>query len=137
VAELVERVVSSMSDDAFVATAEGWSAKDRLAHVAAWERRLLGDIQGDRVAERFGLDETAYEAMNTDAFNVMLHARHRDNPSAAMRAEVRASGEALRDTDLLQPVHPDDPDGEALIDAIAGDTFTHYPEHSAAIAAHA
>ena len=142
--EALERAVLSMSDDAFVATAGSWSAKDHLAHVAAWERRLLGEIQGDRVAERFGLDETVYETMNTDAFNAMLHARHRDDPPTAVRAEFRASGEALRtaisklsDADLLQPVRPDDPDGETLVDTIAWDTFTHYPEHRAAITGHA
>ena len=136
----LEQAVTGMSDDALVATSGDWSAKDHLAHVAAWERRLVGEVQGDHDAARFGLDEATFSATNTDNFNALLHARHRDDPPATMRAEFHASGEALHtafaelsDADLLQPVRPDDPDVETLIDLIAWDTFKHYPEHVTAI----
>src|SRR5215207_2734996 len=141
--EALERAVAKMSDDAFVATSGGWSAKDHLAYVSAWERRLLGEIQGDHAAERLGLDESAFDAMNTDALNAMLLARHRDDPPAAVRAEFRASGEALRaalaelsDAVLMQPVRPDDPDVDTLVELIGWDTFKHYSEHTAAITDH-
>ncbi len=136
----LEQAVANMGDDALAATSEGWSAKDHLAHVAAWERRLIGEIQGDRTAERFGLDEESFGATNTDDFNAMLYARHRDHPTAMVRAEFRASGEALRtafaglsDADLMRPVRPDDPGVETLVDLISWDTYKHYPEHVAAI----
>lgn len=140
----LERAVAGMSDDAFVANAGGWSAKDHLAHVAAWERRLLGELEGNLAAARFGLDEAAVDAMDIDALNAMLLARHRADPPAAVRAEFAAAGEALRatlsklsDVDLMQPVRPDDPGVDTLVELIAWDTFKHYPEHTAAITGHA
>jgi uncharacterized damage-inducible protein DinB len=140
----LEQAVAGVSDDALAATSGGWSAKDHLAHVAAWERRLVGEVRGDRAAERFGLDEATFDASTTDALNAMLHERHRNDPPAAVRAEFRASGEALRaafaelsDADLMRPVRPDDPAVEALVDLIAWDTYKHYPEHTAAITGHA
>ena len=140
----LEQAVAGISDDALVATSGGWSAKDHLAHVAAWERRLVGEVQGDRAAAHFGLDEATFGTANTDNLNAMLHARHRDDPPATVRAEFRASGEALRaafaelsDADLMQPVRPDDPNVETLVDLISWDTYKHYPEHVAAITGHA
>lgn len=140
----LEQAVAGMSDDALVAASGGWSAKDHLAHVAAWERRLVCEVQGDSAAARFGLDEATFGAANTDILNDLLYARHRDDLPATVRAGFRASGEALRatcaelsDADLMQPVRPDDPDVETLVDLIAWDTFKHYPEHVATITGHA
>jgi hypothetical protein len=139
--EPLERAGVDLSDEALVATSGEWSVKDQLAHVAAWERRLIGEVRGDHVIARFGLDEIEFSTMNGDVLNAMLHARHRDDPSAMVRAEFQAAGEALRatlaelsDADLMQPVRPDDPHVETLVDLIAWDTFWHYPEHVAAIA---
>lgn len=140
----LEHAAAGMSDDALIATSGGWSAKDHLAHVAAWERRLVGEVQGDLSAARFGLDEATFSATDTDSFNALLHARHRDDPPATVQAEFQASGEALRaalaglsDANLMQPVRPDDPGVETLIDLIAWDTFKHYPEHVTAITGNA
>ena len=139
--EALERAGADLSDEAFVATSGAWSVKDQLAHVAAWERRLVGEVRGDHAVARFGLDEDTFSATNGDVLNAMLHARHRDDPPAMVRAEFHAAGEALRatlaelsDADLMQPVRPDDPHVETLVELIAWDTFWHYPEHAAAIA---
>jgi uncharacterized damage-inducible protein DinB len=142
--EALQRAGTDLSDEAFVATSVGWSVKDHLAHVSAWERRLVGEVRGDHAVARFGLDEDAFSTTNGDVLNAMLHARHRDDPPAMVRAEFRAAGEALRatlaeltDADLMQPVRPDDPHVKTLDELIAWDTFWHYPEHVAAIAGHA
>ena len=139
----LERAAADLSDEALVATSGGWSVKDHLAHVAAWERRLVGEVLGDHAVARFGLDEDTFSTMNGDVLNAMLHARHGDDPPAVVRAEFHAAGEALRatlaelsDPDLMQPVRPDDPQVDALVELIAWDTFWHYPDHIAAIASH-
>ncbi len=136
----LEQAVASMSDDSLAYMPGGWSAKDHLAHVAAWERRLGGELRGDRAAERFGLDESAFNATDTDDFNALLYARYRDEPPVTVRAEFQDSGEALRaaiaalsDADLQQPVRPDDPGVDTLLELIAWDTYRHYPEHVAAV----
>ena len=106
----LEQAVASMSDDSLAYMPGGWSAKDHLAHVAAWERRLVGELRGDR------------------------------EPPVTVRAEFQDSGEALRaaiaalsDADLQQPVRPDDPGVDTLLELIAWDTYRHYPEHVAAV----
>lgn len=136
----LEQAAADMDDDTLVATDGGWSAKDHLAHVAAWERRLVGEILGDDTVTRFGLDEATLDAANTDAINAMLSARHQHASLSEVRAEFRASGESLRsvlagltDADLMQTVRPDDPAVDTLVDLISWDTYKHYPDHVAAI----
>ena len=141
--EALERAGADLSDEAFVATSGGWSVKDQLAHIAAWERRLVGEVRGDLAVARFGIDEVTFSTMNGEVLNAMLHARHGDDPPAMVRAEFHAAGEALRsslaglsDPDLIQSVRPDDPQVDTLVELIAWDTFWHYPDHIAAIANH-
>ena len=138
--ERLERAVAGMSDDALIAASGGWSAKDHLAHVDAWERRLIGEIHGDNNSARFGLDQATYDSTNIDVVNDMLLDRHRDDTPASVRAEFRAAGEALRialaelsDADLVREVRHSDTEAETFLDTIAGDTFRHYPEHIAVI----
>jgi uncharacterized damage-inducible protein DinB len=137
----LEQAAIDMDDDHFADDSHGWSVKDHLAHVAAWEQRLLGEIRGDRAAERFGLSEDANAG--TDAINAMIYARHRDDLPDAVRAAFTASGEALRtafasmdDAELRTPVRPEDPKVETLVDLISWDTYRHYPVHARAIIDH-
>jgi hypothetical protein len=135
----LEAAVGDMSEETFTSRSEGWSAKDHIAHVAAWERRLLAEMQGDERGARFGVDEAAFDG-STDDLNALIYERHRDESAATVREEFRASGEAvhaafaaLSDADLMRPVRQEDPGVETLIDLIAWDTFKHYPEHVASI----
>jgi uncharacterized damage-inducible protein DinB len=137
----LEHAATQMDDDVFADDSHGWSVKDHLAHVAAWERRLLGEIRGDRTAERFGLDEEA--SADTDTINAMIYTRHRDDLPDDVRAEFFASGESLRttftsmdDAELRTPVRPEDPKVETLVDLISWDTYRHYPVHVKAIIDH-
>jgi hypothetical protein len=136
----LERLAESMPDERFVARTGGWSPKDHLAHVAAWERRLLGEMQGDDAAERFGMSVAEISTMDTDKLNAMIVERHWNDAPGAVREEFHAAGEAVRqvlstlsDDDLARPVRPDDPEVESLLDLISWDTYKHYPEHVASI----
>ncbi len=137
----LEQMAATLNDDALVATTGGWSAKDLLAHISAWERRLLAEMRGDEAAARFGLDETTHGSADTDTINAFIYSRHRDDSPSEVRAEFRASGEAVRsaiarlsDTDLAQDVRPEDPLVGSLVDLIAWDTFKHYPQHASTVA---
>jgi hypothetical protein len=123
----LERAASAMDDE-------------HLAHVAAWERRLLGEMRGDGFAGRFGLDEDASASADTDTLNAMIYARHRHDSPATVRSAFFSSGEALRtalnelrDADLVRPVRPGDSSVETLVDLISWDTYKHYPPHAKAI----
>ena len=51
----------------------GWSPKDHLAHVTAWERYLIGTVVGGRPShEVFGLTEDQVAAADIDQLNDLL-----------------------------------------------------------------
>ena len=137
----LEHAARQMDDEAFADDARGWSVKDHLAHVAAWEQRLLGEIRGDHAVARFGLDEGA--TANTDTINAMIYTRHRHDLPDDVRSAFFASGEELRttfasmdDAELSRPVRPEDPKVDTLVDLISWDTYRHYPVHAQAIIDH-
>lgn len=138
----LERLVSSMSNDDLIANSDGWTVKVDIAHVAARERRLIGEIQGDQAAAQFGPDEGDYETANIDDLNAIPLTRFQVDSPAASRAEFLAAGEALRsaiaelrDAGLSGP-HRGDEEDETVLDRIPWDTYKHYPEHVAAISNH-
>jgi uncharacterized protein (TIGR03083 family) len=124
----------------------GWSVKDLLAHISAWERVLLiCHLQGGSFAEAAGMDEAtsaATEHMTAETgLNDYFHQRDKDLPMPEVLAHFRATHrqvvaalEQLGDADLLRAHDPDDP-ASHLIDSIVGDTYAHYHQHRATIEA--
>lgn len=139
----LERMVAELSDDELMAHSgswEDWTPRDHLAHVAEWERRLLGEMQGDHDAANFGLDDAAIAAASTDTLNAGIYERHKNDAPETVREDFTATGDqvrtvfsALSDADLMHPVRPEDPLVDTLVDLIGWDTFKHYPHHIAAI----
>jgi hypothetical protein len=115
----------------------GWTVKDHLVHLAAWEHSLLGLIQGhDRVAA-MGLSEPVEE---TDAINEAIRKLHgMDAPEEALayfrdaHAQLIAALGKLSDADLQKPYshfQPSDADEKRpVIGWVAGNTYEHYAEH--------
>jgi uncharacterized damage-inducible protein DinB len=107
-----------------------WTVKDVLAHITWWEQHLLRRL-------RVGKDDLYQEGISmqdaTDRANAMVFAANWSRPlsdildecSASYR-EVFAGIEALSEEDVTQA---------EIYEAIAWDTFQHYPEHSAMLAA--
>ncbi len=103
-----------------------WSVKDVLAHIAWWEQHLLRRL-------RTGNDDLSVEGedgrVTTDRANAEVYALNRERPLVEVRAEydasyreVLAAIESLSDDELVS---------DEVYDAIAWDTFRHYPEHTA------
>jgi uncharacterized protein (TIGR03083 family) len=142
----LERSFDGLSEaDLKAAGADGWSVKDHLAHVAAWEESLLALLEGrDRYAA-IGLDPATREAAtnDVDAINEVIHRRSQDrSPSDVIaafqetHARLRVALTKLTDADVLRPyshyqphVSPADP--RPVAGWIDGDTWEHYDEHSA------
>ena len=59
----------------------GWAVKDHVMHVAAWEDAFVARLEGRPTHEALGLDEATL-AMDEDAENAAIFARHRDRPLA-------------------------------------------------------
>lgn len=111
---------------------EGWSVKDHVAHVRAWERiALVRDIEGRSFAEAAEMDaatSAATEGMTAEGgLNDYFAERDRALPleavleaSSTLHAELIAAIEALPEARLN--------DG-TLATRIAENTYEHYAEH--------
>ncbi len=103
-----------------------WTAKDLLAHITWWEQHLLRRL-------RSGQDDLYREGISiqgsTDQANAQTFADNQLRPLAEIRdefqasyAEVLAAVETLTEETVAQA---------EIYEAIAWDTFLHYPEHAA------
>jgi hypothetical protein len=136
----LEIAANSLSDEQLVAPGpDGWSAKDHLAHVAAWEDCLLGYLNGRGAGQTFGLPDGE---LGTDAVNAILHRRYADLTASEARekfavshAAVMAGLEALTDADIARPLasylpdRDDDTARQPVLGWIVGNTCEHYDEH--------
>lgn len=153
-AELMERIdrawtsfrdVAFTVDDSAAATPgpDGWSAKDQIAHVSAWERSLMGLLQKGSRAAAMGVEESLYAAHDTDAINAQIYARVKVLPLAevkrqadATHAELLAVLDGLSWEDLNKPYSDyvagapaDGPDDDPVGAWVVGNTYEHYSEH--------
>src|SRR5690349_3229630 len=119
----------------------GWAIKDHLAHLAAWEQKLLAMVGGQPGYVGLQVDAATYERADIDELNAILHERFKGLSAAGALAASRqsyqqllAAVEALPADQLGAPYAPDDPDdSRRMIDGIIDNTYGHYDEHRAAI----
>lgn len=119
----------------------GWSVKDILAHVTAWERFMcLYYLQHEAAHEAFGLSLEEFESLEEDGFNAILYERNRDRALEDIRSEFHSCHEqVMRDLRempfeaMLEERLPGDPAGEPLLVGIAANTYDHYREHRESI----
>ncbi|HLZ69600.1 MAG TPA: maleylpyruvate isomerase N-terminal domain-containing protein [Dehalococcoidia bacterium] len=119
--------------------ADGWSLKDHLAHIAAWERVLIALLRGAPEHEAFAINQSALATLDTDGVNAILRERGAALPPDAVRAEFHAAHAAvlaevqeMPESALVAPLAADDP--RSRVQKIAGDTYLHYDDHRAWIA---
>jgi len=135
VGQLSERQLATPGPDG------GWAVKDHLAHLAAWEHKLLAMIHGQPGYVGLQVDAAIYEHSNIDELNAILHQRFKTLSPTEALAESRQSYEQLMATveqlsaaDLSAPYAPNDSDDDRrIIDGIIDNTYDHYDEHRAAI----
>lgn len=122
--------------------AAGWTALDHLAHIASWERMIVAHLTDGSDHEVLGVDAEQYAAMSLQEINDALHERTRSRTAGATLAEFVAAHsdivaliEALPAEVLARPYWDGDPSGRTVMAKVAGDTYLHYAEHAAWIAA--
>jgi hypothetical protein len=120
---------------------DGWTVKDHLDHVAAWEKSLIALLDGTDRAAAMGIAATGDE--ETDAINDAIWKVHRDEtPEQALayfrdtHADLMRLLNRMSDDDLQRPYNdyqPNDPrdpdDNRPALDWVAGNTWEHYAEH--------
>ncbi len=126
--------------------ATGWTIKDHLAHLTAWEASVIRIVRDGQSQDRtMGVDRALWEAGDLDAINEQIRA-HTANDSLA---EVMAAWDATHrdlvaalDAVTMEQLHQrwtdgigDDADVPTILEKVIGNTIEHYPEHGQWIAA--
>lgn len=146
----LEQTIGRMSDAQLVAPGPdgGWPVKDHLAHLAAWEQSLAALLQGRPRHAAMGVDEETYLSAGADGINAMVYQQSKDRSLAEVRVafgqahqQVLATLAGLTGADLFktyshyQPDEPGRDSGAPIVGWIAGNTYEHFAEHQAWIAA--
>jgi hypothetical protein len=107
-----------------------WTRKDVLAHIEAWERRVVDLI------ERLRAGEAPAEHVETDLLNARFQAADRDRSLADVRAGERAAYERMlasidsaADEELFDGSHFAWTNGDRLAEWFRGNGDEHYDEH--------
>jgi len=127
----LEQILAGFSDAEMADRVdETWTRKDVVAHLEAWERRVVELLDGLRSGGPEG------ESIETDELNARFQARDRDRPLADVRAGEREAYAAMlaaidgaTDEELFDGAHFAWTEGEPLAAWFRGNGDEHYDEH--------
>jgi hypothetical protein len=124
--------------------AQGWSVKDHLAHLSAWEGSAIAFLLSKPRHTGLGIDEATYLSGSTDRINQAVYLLHKHRPLDEILPELRQTHtqlleliESLDDAALRKPYRfylPDEPgegDGPPAFDVLYGNTAHHFSQHLA------
>ena len=128
--------------------AEGWTVKDHVIHVTAWERSSVFFLRGNARHESLGVGEPLYLTGDYDGINAAIFLERKDLPLGEALVRFRdvhrqllALLQPLTDFELQQryryylPDEPGDGDGPPALDVVYGNSAHHFAEHLAWIEA--
>lgn len=139
------RLLASMSDAEKVAPIlqGGWSAKDSLAHLVAWEKMTVDwmtrSLQGEHVKRfipgfEYDTDEQHVPVM--ERLNQHLYEQNKERPLDEVMKDFRATHRVIFDfvaqldeRDIFDPDRFAWRKGSPAADMIGGNTYDHYAEH--------
>jgi hypothetical protein len=126
---------------------QGWTVKDHLTHIAAWEASVVSFLQGRPRHEGLGVDPSLYSNASFDDINAVIQTQRKDLSLEEATAQLQANHrrlldllEPLTDADLAQPLShflPGSPadDRRRAFDIVRDNTSAHFSEHLAWIEA--
>lgn len=124
-----------------VRDSQGWSVKDHLVHLSAWERSLIALLQGRDRSEALGIGDIDTAEMDVDDKNRIVRQRNEQRSledvmatSQQTHQELRAFLGQMSEADVLKPYshyQPNNPPEEdwPVVGWIAGNTYDHYSDH--------
>ncbi len=126
--------------------AAGWTAKDHIAHLAAWEDTLNALLDKTPRWERLGVDYDLWASNDWDKVNAVVQQRYKDISVGDLRQwffgvheRLIAKLKALSDADLQRPYQQEYQTSSTQEMPISHwftiDTYEHYAEHTPWIAA--
>ena len=119
----------------------GWSVKDHIAHLTAWEKSVVLLFEGQPRYATLGVDEALYTSERIDEINTRIQQRWAGADLAAVRerfarvhAQMCALLDDLTDVELNQTMELRFPwfstgDERKLAAVISGNTDYHFLEH--------
>lgn len=117
----------------------GWSVKDVLAHIAAWEGMMVEWIEATLRGET--PDRPVAGDDWVDDLNASLHEKYKEVSLAEVRSMFAASFQQAYETasgmseeNLFDPDRFSWRQGSPLVVLVAANTCWHYPEHRAQLA---
>ena len=127
----LDAALAGFSDDAMLDRIDDeWTRKDVLAHIEAWERRVVD------LLERLRTGDALAEQVETDELNARFHAADGDRSLADVRSGERAASERMlaaidgaADEGLFDASHFAWTDGDRLADWFRSNGDEHYDEH--------
>lgn len=127
----LEAALAALPDEAMADRIDdAWTRKDVLAHLEAWERRVVDLLERLREGREPG------ERVETDELNERFHAADRDRGLDDIRSSERAAYlgvlaavEGASAEELFEGGHFAWTEGEPLADWFRGNTDEHYDEH--------
>lgn len=143
------RLLAALRDDELTAPSldGGWSPKDALAHIVAWEKMAMDwlqrSVQGEHVKRfipGFQYDTEAGREPMMEKLNTHLFEQNKSRALADILQDFRATHKAFYELvaqtdaqDIFDPHRFSWRDGGPAFDMIAANTYEHYREHGAAI----
>ena len=112
-----------------------WSIKDILAHITAWQHRLLTWLHAARHNQKPTISGPDSEE-EMDRLNEQFYQENKSRPLADVLGNFRSSYlqimeavQAIPEEDLIDPHRFAWLNGDSLRQLVAGDTYDHYQEH--------
>ena len=123
---------------------QGWTVKDHVIHLAAWERSVVFFLQGKPRHVGLGIDDALYLNGSGDEINTAIFQQRKDLPlheaSVGFRdvhQQLLNLLQPLTDADLHKPYRrylpqePGEGEGPLAIKVIYGNSAGHFTEHRA------
>lgn len=138
----LEQTVGQLGEEAMVRPGpDGWSVKDHLAHISAWDEAVAVALLGKPRHPALGVDEETY-VQGWDAINAAIYAISAPRPLVDVLADWQATHrhllaalDGVSDEELRRPYAEFVP-GDRLVDGrvpmvqrVPGGSSEHYDEH--------
>jgi hypothetical protein len=137
--EELDGLIAAMDAEALSAPGpESWAVKDHLVHVGAWEHWLLALFEGRDKLAAMGADGANRQI---DDVNAVVFENHRQDTVPQALAYFRGAHEQLMaelrkqsTEDFARPYATffnagREASQQPVLEAVAGNTYDHYPEH--------
>jgi hypothetical protein len=121
---------------------DGWSLKDHLTHLTAWEQSVIAFLKSQPRHEALGITQAMFLNESYDTMNEAIFRQHEHEPLDTVLSQWRATHDELLsmitmlDDDALQKSYahfqPNEPDRQTprrAMDVIYGNTAPHLREH--------